>query len=185
MVVLEKNFSRYKLIDPDGSEITLDQLIDSYFTSPEDCFIKIYNNTDKDKEESSDSNNGLTEPEAENVSDDDSGSFTTDTMFKAAAASNILYSSELVKRIQQQTQDKNFFEKSLADVRSILNEIPKKEIEERYYYSCYYCDSFKTNSEGDYKSHVIHKHGLGHPCYPSKADLEKLGLKAQGKSWET
>jgi hypothetical protein len=106
-------------------------------------------------------------------------------MFKAAAASNILYSSELAKRIQHQTQDKNFFEKSLPDVRSILTEIPKKEIEEYYYYSCYYCDSFKTNSEGDYKSHVIHKHGLGHPCYPSKADLEKLGLKAQGKSWET
>ena len=187
MVVLEKNFSRYKLIDPDGSEISIDQLIDGYFNSPEDCFTKPYKDTDKDrdKEESSDSNNELTELEAENVSDDDSsGSFTTDTMFKAAAASNILYSSELVKRIQQQTQDKNFFEKSLPDVRSILTEIPKKEIEEYYYYCCYYCDSFKTNSEGDYKSHVIHKHGLGHPCYPSKADLEKLGLKAQRKSWE-
>ena len=25
---------------------------------------------------------------------------------------------------------------------------------------------------------------LEKPCYPSKADLEKLGLKAQGRSWE-
>ena len=49
---------------------------------------------------------------------------------------------------------------------------------------CYYCDSFKTNSNDDYEAHVIMRHGQGHPCYPSKADLEKLGLKAQGKSWE-
>jgi hypothetical protein len=51
-------------------------------------------------------------------------------------------------------------------------------------FKCYYCDSFKTNSNDDYKCHVIKKHGQGHPCYPSKADLEKLGLKAQGMSWE-
>ena len=49
---------------------------------------------------------------------------------------------------------------------------------------CYYCDSFKTNSNDDYEGHTIMKHDQGHPCYPSKADLEKLGLKAQGKSWE-
>jgi hypothetical protein len=51
-------------------------------------------------------------------------------------------------------------------------------------FQCYYCDIFKTNSNDDYEDHVIMKHGQGHPCYPSKADLEKLGLKAQGKSWE-
>jgi hypothetical protein len=53
-----------------------------------------------------------------------------------------------------------------------------------YYYSCYYCDDFKTNDETDYERHVLKLHGLGHPCYPCKADLERLGLKAQGKSWE-
>jgi hypothetical protein len=51
-------------------------------------------------------------------------------------------------------------------------------------FQCYYCDSFKTNSNDDYEGHIIMKHGQGHPCYPSKADLKKLGLKAQGKSWE-
>jgi hypothetical protein len=51
-------------------------------------------------------------------------------------------------------------------------------------FQCYYCDSFKTNSNDDYEGHTIMKHGQGHPCYPSKADLEKLELKAQGKRWE-
>jgi Bifunctional DNA primase/polymerase, N-terminal len=51
-------------------------------------------------------------------------------------------------------------------------------------FQCYYCDSFKTNSNDYYEGHTVMKHGQGHPCYPSKADLEKLGLKAQGKSWE-
>jgi hypothetical protein len=50
-------------------------------------------------------------------------------------------------------------------------------------FQCYYCD-FKTNRNDQYEDHTINKHGQGHPCYPSKADLEKLGLKAQGKSWE-
>ncbi|HJT47966.1 MAG TPA: bifunctional DNA primase/polymerase [Nitrososphaeraceae archaeon] len=51
-------------------------------------------------------------------------------------------------------------------------------------FQCYYCNSFKTNSNDYYERHVIRKHGQGHPCYPSKADLEKLGLKPQAKSWE-
>jgi hypothetical protein len=51
-------------------------------------------------------------------------------------------------------------------------------------FECYYCDKYKTNYEADYEKHVISKHDLGHPCYPCKADLERLGLKVQGKSWE-
>jgi hypothetical protein len=50
-------------------------------------------------------------------------------------------------------------------------------------FQCYYCN-FKTNSNDEYEGHTMMKHGKGHPCYPSKADLEKLGLKAQGKDWE-
>ena len=49
-------------------------------------------------------------------------------------------------------------------------------------YDCYYC-TFKTNIQKDYQKHVIFTHPEK-PCYPSKADLEKLGLKAQGQSWE-
>ena len=59
-----------------------------------------------------------------------------------------------------------------------------REPDQLYDYQCYYCDNFKTNSNDDYEHHVIKKHGQGHPCYPSKADLEKLGLRAQEKNWE-
>lgn len=33
------------------------------------------------------------------------------------------------------------------------------------------------------KKHVVFTHPE-RPCYPSKADLEKLRLKAQAKDWE-
>jgi hypothetical protein len=30
-------------------------------------------------------------------------------------------------------------------------------------FQCYYCDSFKTNSRGDYDDHVLNKHGMAVP----------------------
>ena len=48
-------------------------------------------------------------------------------------------------------------------------------------YSCYYCE-YKTNNEHDYQQHVARTHGR--PAYPNKTEIEKLGLKPQGKSWE-
>ena len=50
-------------------------------------------------------------------------------------------------------------------------------------YDCYYCTNFKTDIQKDYEKHVIFTHPEK-PCYPSKADLEKLGLTAQERSWE-
>jgi hypothetical protein len=44
-------------------------------------------------------------------------------------------------------------------------------------------DNFQTNDEIDYQRHVISKHPVK-PCYPSKPDLERLGLKGMGKDWE-
>jgi hypothetical protein len=56
---------------------------------------------------------------------------------------------------------------------------------------CYYCDDFEIDSlskggKRNYESHVKSKHGddLDHPCYPTKSDLERLGLKTQDKDWE-
>jgi hypothetical protein len=50
-------------------------------------------------------------------------------------------------------------------------------------YSCYYCSNLQTNYKGYYQNHMILQHS-DKPPYPNKADLERLGLKAQGKSWE-
>ena len=62
---------------------------------------------------------------------------------------------------------------------------PFHEAEQYHEFECYYCNDLQTTSNvEDYEKHVISKHGLGHPCYPCKLDLERLGIKAQGKSWE-
>jgi hypothetical protein len=59
----------------------------------------------------------------------------------------------------------------------------KKVIEQiNSQYRCYYCD-YETKYDEAYDKHVVLTHP-GRPAYPNKADIEKLGLKAQGKSWE-
>lgn len=40
IAVLEKNNSCYKLVDVDCTKITIDQLLDRYFTNQYDCFIE-------------------------------------------------------------------------------------------------------------------------------------------------
>ena len=37
----DENFQRYKIQDTDGSELTVEQLIDKYLSDPETCFIRI------------------------------------------------------------------------------------------------------------------------------------------------
>jgi hypothetical protein len=49
-------------------------------------------------------------------------------------------------------------------------------------YLCYYCD-YKAYNKECYETHVVLKH-CHSPAYPNKAEIEKRGLKAQGKSWE-
>jgi hypothetical protein len=51
-----------------------------------------------------------------------------------------------------------------------------------YYCLCYYCD-YKADSKDNYEAHIVlrHKHCI---AYPNKAEIEKRGLKAQGKDWK-
>ena len=49
-------------------------------------------------------------------------------------------------------------------------------------YSCYYCNDFQTSIKYDYGRHVILKHPKKR-AYPTKQEIEALGLKAQGKGW--
>jgi hypothetical protein len=49
-------------------------------------------------------------------------------------------------------------------------------------YSCYYCE-YRTNNEDEYKQHVVLRHP-GRLAYPNNPEVEKLGLKPQGKDWE-
>ena len=52
-----------------------------------------------------------------------------------------------------------------------------------YMYSCYYCNTYQTHLEKNYERHVILTHPK-RPAYPSKVDLERLGIQGQGKRWE-
>jgi hypothetical protein len=53
------------------------------------------------------------------------------------------------------------------------------------HFSCYHngCD-FHTNDEKEYHRHAAQKHRGIPVLYPTKAELEKYGVKTQGKSWE-
>jgi hypothetical protein len=51
-------------------------------------------------------------------------------------------------------------------------------------YGCYYCNRFSvTYDRSEYERHVIVKHP-GKLCYPTKAELDRLGIADKGKSWE-
>jgi hypothetical protein len=67
--------------------------------------------------------------------------------------------------------------------RHISNKLFEENESNNFLYSCYYCNGFHTNLQEDYEHHGIIKHP-GKPVYPSKVDLEKLGIKPQGKEWE-
>jgi hypothetical protein len=56
--------------------------------------------------------------------------------------------------------------------------ISNNEVED---YPCYYCD-YRTNNKDDYEHHVVLIHDK--PAYPNKVEIEKMGLKLQGKDWE-
>jgi hypothetical protein len=61
----------------------------------------------------------------------------------------------------------------------------RDEIDEPTHYSCYHKGCyFYTDDEGDYRRHVAQKHPKNPLLYPSKAEIDKFGLKAQGKHWE-
>ena len=68
------------------------------------------------------------------------------------------------------------------DGNDILHTLQESEPNNITHYSCYYCD-YKTNKKDHYERHVILRHNH-YPAYPNKAEIEKRGLKPQGKDWE-
>jgi DNA replicative helicase MCM subunit Mcm2 (Cdc46/Mcm family) len=54
---------------------------------------------------------------------------------------------------------------------------------QKFEYECHYCNKFRTSEERTYQRHVLTKHP-GKLCYPSKTDLEKLGIQGKGRNWE-
>jgi hypothetical protein len=104
--IFEKNFSQYKLVDSDGTEITLDELIYKHYNNPEECFIKGY-------------------PEMKQVDDsnDNSNAMLMATM-AMATRNNVNYQQAIIQ--------KNIFENNPTLWKNVLTEFPKKIIEESY-----------------------------------------------------
>jgi DNA replicative helicase MCM subunit Mcm2 (Cdc46/Mcm family) len=69
--------------------------------------------------------------------------------------------------------------------KSHRSQIITKESEEPNPYSCYHkgCN-YHTDDVQDYERHGAQKHPKNPLLYPSKAEIEKYGLKAQEKDWE-
>jgi replicative DNA helicase Mcm len=65
--------------------------------------------------------------------------------------------------------------------RTAFTDITTKD--SSFLYSCYYCGNFETNTKQGYEIHVVNTHPRK-LCYPSKADLEILGIHPKGKEWE-
>lgn len=93
----------------------------------------------------------------------------------------------LIEKYFSQSPDLGVLSNGAQYEPSSANEGQKKENDEKCMYSpisysCYYCDDYTSNDEREYTVHVINTHGR--LAFPSKADIEKLGLKPQGKPWE-
>ena len=52
-----------------------------------------------------------------------------------------------------------------------------------FQYKCYHCDNFQTNNRDFYEHHGSREH-FTKPIFPTKTEIEKYGLKPQGKEWE-
>jgi hypothetical protein len=68
------------------------------------------------------------------------------------------------------------------DGNDILHTLQESEPKQITCYSCYYCD-YTIYNKDHYERHVILRHSHS-PAYPNRAEIEKRGLKPQGKEWE-
>jgi hypothetical protein len=157
-----------KILDHERNEITIEELIDKYYSNPEEYFAL--------------DDHGL------NVDPDSTGASPAD---QEGLARNIENKEGLADYVQNDKIASESQEKSEENIEPISSdlELSKKifdtSISTNFLFSCYHKDcNFQTDSEQDYERHWGQKH-TGIPIlYPTKTELEKYGLQAQGKDWE-
>jgi hypothetical protein len=84
-----------------------------------------------------------------------------------------LIQQQAASHVLDELKDNTSSSTTLADIVAISN----------FLFSCYYCDGCKTNDRDDYERHIVNKHPKK-VAYPGKEDLQSLGLRPQGKTWE-
>ena len=136
--------------------------------------------------------NGLTKGETENLCDPcDQCDHLTGTVAKnlEGNSSNSVNISS-ADRNEKAARDSIKRTKNISQLDSRAHKSHRSqsitdEIEEPTLYSCYHkgCN-YHTDDVQEYERHGAQKHLKNPLLYPSKAEIEKYGLKAQGKDWE-
>jgi hypothetical protein len=157
-----------KILDHEENEITIEELIDRYYNNPDEYFVL--------------DDCGLNEDQVTGVS----SSADREGLAKSIENKEVLADYVRNDKIASESQEKS--EENIEPISSGL-ELSKKifdtSISTNFLYSCYHKNcNFQTDSEQDYERHWGQKH-TGIPIlYPTKTELKKYRLQAQGKDWE-
>lgn len=173
-----------KIIDHQGIEIdTIDELVDRYYHNPDDYFNLSQsgdsdsgNDNDNDTDNDNDSDNSNS-----SISDSDSDSIDTEQNSFQKSDIKIVHreNPEITSETQQNQDNDTDFTTQSEEIKEKMHD--DQNIVHSFIFSCYYCD-YGTNNENQYQRHVVNVHDK--PAYPSLADIDKLGLRPQGKDWE-
>jgi hypothetical protein len=158
-----------------GRYTTDDEIVKESADKSSDDILKIDNNEGKIIDTST---NGCNVSQMSQASQPQEISTKTKDIFQTEAA-------EASQPQEISTKTKDIFQTEAAEASqppqqsSVITDKPyiKKK------YECYYCDKLGTDDEDVYEKHGVLTHP-SKPGYPSRADIEKYGLKPQDKPWE-
>jgi hypothetical protein len=164
-----------------GNEITsVEELVNQYYSNLERNFQ--LDNDDDNKNKVNVLSAGPDNDGDDNKDDSDFNSIHENSVSVKEVVSEYYLRNEKIANENDENQGNN------------MKNIDSKEVQSKklfllakwnnLLYSCYYCDNFETNIKQDYERHVVLKHPGGKLCYPSKVDLEILGIEGKGKEWE-
>jgi hypothetical protein len=113
--VVFENYLQYRLLDSDGTEITLDELIDKYYNNSEECFTKDYSELKYTDDSSCNSNVTQMDTGIDSVSI---------ASMSIAVRNNISYQHQIIQ--------KNFSQNNPYFWNNVLTKFHEKVIEESY-----------------------------------------------------
>jgi hypothetical protein len=155
-----------KILDHGNKEIAIEELIDRYYHNPDDYFIMDDHGTDGPPAEGLGQNREVIAKNNE----------------KEGGLADYLQKDQITSESQAKSE-KNI--EPISSEAELSKKIVDASVSTNFLFSCYhrYCD-FHTIDERDYRRHWGQNHTGVPILYPTKTELMKYGLEAQGKSWE-
>jgi hypothetical protein len=171
----------------DNKEITVEELVERYYKDPENYF-ELDDSNSKSEKPPSDSTptSGLiaeenrskeNEKEEYRIGGNDSNN---SNLIQKDVSDDYLRKAEIARESQENAF---IYTKPIEPAQNPANKLFEENKSNNFLYSCYYCNNLQVDNERDYEHHVV----VNHPnklAYPSKADLERLGIQGKTKSWE-